>query len=128
MQKFNKILLVDDDEACNFLSSIIISDLDAANEVEMARDGIIACDLIKKERCPDIIFLDIRMPRMDGFGFLDSLVKSGLCDHVKIVMLTSSVRKEERDKAFSYKWVVDYFEKPLTEEIIQKVANTHFHA
>src|SRR6201990_3352655 len=115
MQKFNKILLVDDDEACNFLSSTIIDDLDAAREVEIANDGFIACDLIKKEKCPDIIFLDIRMPRMDGFAFLDSLERTGLCDHVKIVMLTSSIRQEERDKALSYKWVIDYVEKPLTE-------------
>jgi len=128
MPKFNKILLVDDDEACNFLSSIIISDLDAANEVETATDGIVACDLIQKQKCPDIIFLDIRMPRMDGFGFLDNLEKTGLCEHVKIVMLTSSIRKEERDKALSYKCVVDYFEKPLTEEIIQKIADDHYHS
>jgi len=126
MQKFNKILLVDDDEASNFLSSVVISDLDAAKEIETAPDGYIACNMIKQEECPDIIFLDIRMPRMDGFDFLDNLRKMGLCEHVKIVMLTSSTRKEEKDRAFTYKWVVDYFEKPLTEEIVQKVASEYF--
>ena len=126
MQKFNRILLIDDDEASNYLSCEVISDLDAANEIETAQNGFDACKLIKQERCPDIIFLDIRMPRMDGFAFLENLRKIGVCEHVKVVMLTSSVRKEEKDRAFSYKWVVDYFEKPLTEEIVQKVVAEHF--
>lgn len=121
MQKFNKILLVDDDKAMNYLSREVLTELNASNEIAVAENGQEAILHITNSNCPDVIFLDIRMPFMDGFEFLDSLTQKGICRHVKVVMLTSSIRPEDRKKAFSYKFVIDYFEKPLTEEKIQKV-------
>ena len=126
MAMFSKILLVDDDEASNFLSETILSDMEAAGEITVARDGFAACDLVKKADCPDLIFLDIRMPRMDGFGFLDCLNKMGACGRTKVIMLTSSFRQEDKDKALNYKNVLDYFEKPLTEQIVRKVSEEYF--
>ena len=121
MQKFNKILLVDDDRAMNYLSREVLTELNASSEIAVAEDGLEAIQHIKDSNCPDVIFLDIRMPFMDGFEFLDSLTQTGLCRKVKVVMLTSSVRPEDRKKAFTYRFVIEYFEKPLTEEKIQKV-------
>ena len=126
MHHFNKVLLVDDDEATNFLAALAIKNLNIANEIKVAEDGLIACEWIKHHNCPDIIFLDIRMPRMDGFDFLENLSAMNACKNVKVVMLTSSCRSEDKTKALSYKWVVEYFEKPLTEEMIQKIAAMHF--
>ena len=123
MQPFNSILLVDDDKATIFLSQALLTYVHAAKEIAIAEDGIIACELLKKGHCPDIIFLDIRMPRMDGFEFLESLEKMDVCKNAKIVMLSSSVMLEEKQKAFAYKKVIEYFEKPLTEELIMKVIN-----
>src|SRR6266542_2246493 len=117
MHHFNKVLLVDDDEATNFLAALAIQNLNIANQIEVAEDGLIAYEWIKHNNCPDIIFLDIRMPRMDGFDFLENLSEMNTCKNVKIVMLTSSSRSEDRTKALSYKCVVAYFEKPLTEEM-----------
>jgi CheY-like chemotaxis protein len=126
MAKVNKIMLVDDDEASNFLSRVILDDIEAAREIEVAEDGDIACEMLDSKECPDIIFLDIRMPRMSGFDFLNSLVKKGSCKKSKIVLLTSSVRKEDRDKAMQYQNVIDYLEKPLTEEAAQKLIGEYF--
>jgi len=123
----NKILLVDDDEASNFLSREILDQLDAAEEIVVAQDGDIACDLIKKASCPDIIFLDIRMPRMGGFDFLNSLDKMEVCKKSKVVLLTSSFRREDRDRALQYKNVLDYLEKPLTSQAVQKVIEGYSH-
>lgn len=119
-------MLVDDDEASNFLSRTILDDMGAAREIEVAEDGDIACELIGKDNCPDIIFLDIRMPRMGGFDFLNRLNKKGSCSKSKIVLLTSSAREEDRQKALQYQNVVDYLEKPLTEEAAQKVIKAYF--
>jgi len=126
MHHFNKVLLVDDDDATNFLAELAFRNLNIANEIEVASDGLIACEWIKQNNCPDIIFLDIRMPRMDGFDFLDNFSGMNVCKHVKIVMLTSSSRAEDKKRALTYKEVVEYIEKPLTEELIQKIADTYF--
>jgi CheY-like chemotaxis protein len=126
MHHFNKVLLVDDDAATNFLAELAFKNLDIAEEITIASDGYIASEWLKQNNCPDVIFLDIRMPRMDGFDFLESLAEMNVCKHVKVVMLTSSTRQEDKARAFSYNTVVDYIEKPLTEQIIQKIAATHF--
>ena len=127
MHHFNKVLLVDDDAATNFLAELALSNLSIAGEIQVASDGLVACELLKQNSCPDIIFLDIRMPRMDGFDFLESLNEMNICKHVKIVMLTSSTRPEDKARALSYNAVIEYIEKPLTEDIIQKIADTWFN-
>jgi CheY-like chemotaxis protein len=126
MHRFRKVLLVDDDKSTNFLSGKLFEKLQIADKVEMAEDGLIACDLIDKNSCPDIIFLDIRMPRMDGFDFLESLGSMGVCQHVKVVMLTSSMRSEDKARALSYKHVIDYREKPLTAELVKDIVDKYF--
>ena len=126
MHRFNKVLLVDDDAATNFLAELAFSNLAIASEIQVASDGLDACELLKLSSCPDIIFLDIRMPRMDGFEFLDYFNQLNVCKKVKIVMLTSSSRSEDKIKALTYNSVIEYIEKPLTEDVIQKIADTHF--
>jgi CheY-like chemotaxis protein len=125
MQFFKKILLVDDDGVANYLTIELLNELHAAVEIVVAEDGLAASELIKAAECPDIVFLDIRMPRMDGFEFLDNLEKESLCQKAKIVMLSSSNRLEDKVKAFTYKRVIDYAEKPLTKEMIKKVARAY---
>jgi CheY-like chemotaxis protein len=121
MPDFKKVLLVDDDEAANYLSMVLLNELHVAEEIVVAIDGLAASELIKTTGCAELVFLDIRMPRMDGFEFLDNLAKENVCQKAKIVMLSSSSRPEDRQKAFTYKQVIDYAEKPLTEELIKKV-------
>jgi CheY-like chemotaxis protein len=122
----NKILLVDDDDANNFLCREILHDLDAAEEIVVAEDGDVAYKLMQGDECPDIIFLDIRMPRLSGFDFLNKLNKMEVCKKTKVVLLTSSVRNEDREKALQYKNVLDYLEKPLTWQTAQKIIREHF--
>jgi len=122
----NKILLVDDDAATNFLSREILVDLDAAREILVVQDGDAACDLIRENSCPDIIFLDVRMPRMSGFDFLNMLDKMEICKKSKVVLLTSSSRMEDKEKALQYSNVLDYLEKPLTWKTAQKVIEDYF--
>jgi CheY-like chemotaxis protein len=123
----SKVMLVDDDTAANYLSKELMEQLHAANEIAIAENGLIACEMMKHEDCPDVIFLDIKMPQMDGFDFLECLKSIALSKNVKIIMLTSSVRPEDKEKAFTYKGVVDYFEKPLTPEKLQLVASHYLN-
>ena len=126
MHHFNRVLLVDDDDATNYLAELAFKNLHIAKDIEVASDGLIAYEWIRQNNCPDIIFLDIRMPRMDGFDFLDNITRMNVCNQAKIVMLTSSTRAEDKAKAFNYKGVIEYLEKPLTEKMIQMIADTWF--
>ncbi len=72
---------------------------------------------------PDLIFLDINMPVMNGFEFLAEVQKEKLCPNAKIVMLSSSINPSDKQKSESFPQVIDYIIKPLTtEKIMQSLA------
>jgi CheY-like chemotaxis protein len=123
----NKILLVDDDATANYLSKELLESLHAAKEIEIAENCLRALELIKQSNCADIVLLDIKMPGLDGFDFLEKLKNLALSKKIKVVMLTSSLRPEDKLRAFSYKAVVEYVEKPLTPEKVQMIATTYLN-
>ena len=121
-----KVLLVEDDETTNFISKMALQEA-GIEDVDEALNGKQACDYIEKD-CPDFIFLDIKMPMMDGWDFLDEMISKSLCKETKIAMLTSSARPEDKNRAETYGCVIAYLEKPLTkvkvEEIMDKLAGS----
>jgi CheY-like chemotaxis protein len=119
----NKVLLIDDDATANYLTKELLESMKAAKEIEVAENCVRALKLIT-ESSPDIIFLDIRMPGIDGFDFLERLKALAFENKIKVVLLTSSMRPEDRLRAFSYKAVIEYLEKPLTSEKVQFIATT----
>lgn len=126
MNQFKHILLVEDDEAMNFLSVTILEEISMGSLIGVTTDGEMALDYISKKGLPDIIFLDIRMPIMDGFEFLEEFTKRYDTGRIKVVIMTSSTRMADRQRAFEYHCVIDYMEKPLTEKIftyLSKQAN-----
>ncbi len=116
-QTVNTVLLVEDDEVANFIAKMMLEKA-GIHQVEVALHGQLAIDHIR-ENCPDFIFLDINMPVMDGYEFLDVKQKLGLCQDTKVAMLTSSPRQSDKDKSRLYKEVIAYLEKPLTTEKIE---------
>ncbi len=119
IEKMDKVLLVEDDETANFLSKIVLEKA-GLKDINVVWNGKEACEYLQK-RCPDIIFLDIKMPVMDGWEFLDEKYNRGLCRKVKVAMLSSSIRLEDKEKAKDYDCVVTYLEKPLTVEKVERV-------
>ena len=73
------------------------------------------------EQIPDYIFLDIRMPEMDGFGFLEEylLLPNALKEHCIIFMLTSSGDQKDVEKAAQYSYVKKFLRKPLDQAILK---------
>lgn len=124
MEKMNNILLVEDDETTNFISRIILKNAGFQN-VEEVLNGMEACKHLEKE-CPDIILLDLNMPVMDGWEFLDEKKVKAPCKKTKIAILTSSIHPNDLKRAENYPCVIAYFEKPLTdgklEELKKKLA------
>ena len=124
MKKINSLLIIDDDKISNMLTSMLFSDLYAHTHIRVTENAYQALEEIKDcldndQNCPDVIFLDVEMPSMDGFEFLDKLEELNKND-LPIVMLTSSIHARNKDKARKYN-IKAMVEKPLTEEKIEKL-------
>jgi CheY-like chemotaxis protein len=122
MKKINSLLIVDDDQISNLLTSMLFTDLYSHTHIRIAENGQQALEEIKDcldsdLNCPDVILLDVEMPGMDGFEFLDKLGEVNKND-LPIVLLTSSVHARNQEKASRYK-IKAMLEKPLTEEKIE---------
>lgn len=119
------VLLIDDDDVCNFIMlrtlKIIASDL----EILTAKNGKEAINLLKdlftaNIKIPSIIFLDINMPVMDGFVFLEAYKNmDGRKDDIKIVMVTSSNNSGDIIRAHDG-GVSDVIIKPVNEKMLSK--------
>ena len=113
-----RILLVDDSADIRHLLSTILKD--EGHTVAVASDGVQALEAIKTE-APDLMILDIMMPRMDGYGVLKELRDAGLKEDVKILVLTA--KAAESDWVRGYKLGADdYLTKPFgADELVDAV-------
>ncbi len=128
-KKLNCILLVDDDNACNYYHRRLLKELDCTESIEVATDGRMALDFIKsRKNRPDIIFLDINMPKMDGWEFLteyETLSEDDKATTV-IAMVTSSLNPDDKLKSESFSSVKGFNSKYLDEETIDKILRRDF--
>ncbi len=110
------IWLIDDDVTQNWVSKILLQEINNEWDIKEFNKAQKALELIEQEP-PSIIFLDINMPVLDGFQFLDKVSQFVL--DTQVIMLSSSVSSEDLEKANTYKQVIDYWVKPLNEEKIR---------
>jgi len=133
--KLSCILLVDDDEPTNFLNQMVIEELGIAEQTRIAQNGMEALAYLKKTGVgdddfplPDLILLDINMPAMNGWEFLESY--TNLPAHQKanvvIVMLTTSLNPDDRAKAHEISEVTGFETKPLTVDKLQVLLEKYF--
>ena len=129
MNESKCILVVDDDQTTVLLTHLFLESM-SLTDVHSSSNGQEAIDFIsehckgqKEEKvCPDIVLLDLNMPVMDGFEFLEaySRTKELSKDRISIVVLTSSDSKRDRDRIKESNVPVSgYIVKPLTEEKIR---------
>ncbi|WP_409151755.1 response regulator [Sphingobacterium sp. BS-2] len=109
------ILLVDDDPIINFIHRTIIASVFPNSRTVAVENGRLALDYI--ENHPEgtyLVFLDINMPVLDGWGFLDAVrTRSGRYD-LSIHILTSSVDSRDIERSANDELVISYMTKPLT--------------
>lgn len=112
-----KAVIVDDDKSVVFLHELIVSESYERADVVTYLDAEEALDAIPRlaENGPCLVFLDINMPRISGWDFLQALDARGCAEHVWVVMVTSSVHRIDKEKAATFRRVVHFAEKPLTE-------------
>ena len=131
MRKLNCILLVDDDNATNMLNSFVLKKMEVAQSVKVVLNGSEAMDYLQsvtsEEQCPEFIFLDINMPKMDGWEFMDEYRELKVDrQRAKVILLTTSENPDDIEKAKNYPEIQEYFNKPLTKEIIQKLMSKYY--
>ncbi|MCF8465267.1 MAG: response regulator [Flavobacteriales bacterium] len=133
MKKLNCVLLIDDDVPTNYYNKKVIEQIDCAEHVETCISAKAALEFLKSDfddgaqPKPDLIFLDINMPGMDGWEFLDSY--NELSDDVKgqivIVMLSTSVNTDDEGKALQ-KGVEGFVRKPLFKDSLTRIIEENF--
>lgn len=129
-RKLNCILLVDDNIADNYYHNIIIKKMDIANTVEIAENGLLAIEFIKKQlhTPPEIIFLDLNMPKMNGWEFLEQYKHLDATQKAKVIILilTTSANPDDMKRAKEIEEVTGFETKPLTEDLLRDILNEHF--
>lgn len=125
MSQGKRILIVDDDETTLMLTRIFLESM-SLNDVHSSSNGQEALDFItanclssvgSPEKCPDVVLLDLNMPVMDGYEFLEEFnsMEELKERNIRIVVVSSSDSKRDREKAAQFN-VAGYLVKPLTEE------------
>lgn len=109
-------IIVDDDKTSQAILSALVGNNPILNLLEIANNGREALELTKKYN-PDLVFLDVSMPVMNGFEFLDQLERQ---EHLKIILVTSE--KEYALKAFDYN-ITDYLLKPVSRNRFNQAVN-----
>jgi CheY-like chemotaxis protein len=123
------ILLVDDDEINNFISiklikkALLTSDIMACLNGRFAIDQLVDIQKRDPEKLPDYIFLDINMPIMNGWEFLDEYKRLNIdpLGKSKIFIISSSVFSNDINRARSYPIVKSFISKPLSVEKIKEL-------
>lgn len=117
MHQFNTVLLVDDDYVNNYVTERLLRRANIAKNIKSVRNGEEALTFLTEEKnaCPELIFLDLNMPEMDGINFLKYFKKMVLEKSIKVILLTGHVRPTQK-KVLQDLGFPTVIEKPLTEE------------
>jgi CheY-like chemotaxis protein len=137
MKLINCILLIDDNEDDNEFHEMVIKKAGVCHVVRTAENGIKGLEYIMNSANPemqqdypkaDIIFLDINMPRMNGFEFLEAYhqLDESLKAEAVICMLTTSLNPDDRKMAMDINEVTDFRQKPLSPEMLQEIVERYF--
>jgi CheY-like chemotaxis protein len=131
MKKLNSILLVEDDEATNFMNQMVIKKLDCANHVQVAWNGADALDYIKQcdsstRIYPELILLDINMPGLNGWEFIDEYCKLKETADIVVVMLSTSQNPDDRKRADNNPAIAGFRSKPLTPALMEDILSQYF--
>jgi CheY-like chemotaxis protein len=113
-----RILMVDDDSVILFVQKRNLIRNGFSGEIIQFQNGRELLDFLKSEKNAEpntLVLLDIRMPEMDGWTFLDVVQNHNLATELSVYMVSSSVDISDREKASQYDQVIGYIEKPLDD-------------
>lgn len=124
----NKILCIDDDQITLMLCKIVIAKATFSNEIATAKNGEDALNFFdtlktsdKTITKPELIFLDLNMPIMSGWEFLDAFNTEKYAEfhNTKIIILSSTIDPGDLEKSKKYPLVIDFLPKPISKEMLE---------
>jgi CheY-like chemotaxis protein len=119
-----KVLVIDDDDLSIFLIGMTLEDIAFIESHESVNSGWEALHYLnEKDTTPDLILVDLNMPEMDGYEFIQRFEKDYWQDtpSTQVIVVTSSQRESDKNKSLSFKSVVGFIQKPISEEKIKGV-------
>lgn len=131
--KYNFVLLIDDNDLDNFINQKIIESANFAKTIFVNTNSISALEFLKNlsllpldnghSHFPEIIFVDINMPIMDGFQFVSTLIKNmpDIFEKSKLVILTTSLNPADKRTAFDISDKIIFLNKPLNALLLEQI-------
>lgn len=123
-------MLVDDNPDDNFFHQRVVKKYDATIQVQAIESASEALDYLKTNSGssvhPDLIFLDVNMPGMNGWEFLEEYDKLGIHKDIIIIMLTTSEDQKDIAKSQACDFVADFKTKPLTAKVLDEIKQKYY--
>jgi CheY-like chemotaxis protein len=122
---YKTCLLIDDNYIDNFVTRRILESSNFAEKIIVSNSATDAMASLRSGAIkPDVIFLDIRMPQMGGFEFLQEFDKLDIDNKmdIKIFMLSSSLDPTDLKKSSNNKYITHFLHKPLTQKALDEIA------
>ncbi len=120
------VLIIDDDDGVRFFHKISVSQGNVSGDCLTFKNGQEAIDYLNAQRDENntyLVLLDINMPRITGWDFLDAIKNENYSSRLFVVMVTSSVDPADRERAKAYKMVLKIVEKPISDEECKALFN-----
>ena len=130
MKKINSIAVIDDDPITVFGIKKMLNSINASDDIKTYANGKEAIDDIRlmlknNQSIPEVLFLDINMPIMDGWQFLEEFITLPVKSRIRINILTSSIDPADRQNWVYYKGktdhIIDYKNKPIRRKEIEEI-------
>lgn len=127
MLKIKQICLIDDDDIFIFVLRKLLQKTGRFDQVTDVRNGHDAIEWLVGQyeadgNLPEMIFLDLNMPILDGWQFLDEVEKLPFKDQLRIHIISSSIDPKEIEKSKEYVTVKSFVSKPVTVEWLNKIS------
>lgn len=122
------ILLIDDEDDCHFVTKLVLRKAGYTGALRHCPTAREALELLRAgDDIPDLILVDINMPGIGGYEFVETCERTGLLPNERssVVMFSSSNRPEDVDAASRYASVIGYVEKALTVDQFNRIADQH---
>ena len=130
MNKINTAWIIDDDKILTFILQKIMSSVNFSTNIEVFQNGEDAIQHLysisqNSEALPDVILLDLNMPIMDGWQFLDEYKKIKLNKKIPIHIVSSSIDPHDHNKAKDYTVVTDFYTKPIGKKQLELIIESY---